>query len=446
MSNTTVLDVRVNADRMFAERRFEEALALYLCVLAQEPDHLDARLRVADGLLALGDVQRAAVVYTTLARHTAHAGYPLRALAAILILRALEPQLGQLVRAVAELYAADVGRTGRGARILPAVETAELSSEARALGELRGEALRVAAEEHGKDLSRCRMAYPDVLPRIPLLSELRQDDFVHVFETVSLVRKRGGDSVIAQGEPGQSFFLVSRGDLEVVREDSSGRTQLATLHEGAVFGEMALLSRTPRTAHVLATSDTELLELHVEALGAAGSGVAEIAGALGKFTRERLIKNLLATAPMFKLLDRTQGIDLVRRFVAHEVAALTDVVREGEPGRGLFVVLSGSVDVWKRDGDEKILLATLGPGEVFGEISLLAASPTTATVTAAQRSTVLFLAREYVERLMSSVPALRAYLETLGDERTMETRMWLDGSARLSTVSDEIEIDLDEAL
>ncbi len=423
MSNTTVLDVRVNADRMFAERRFEEALALYLCVLAQEPDHLDARLRVADGLLALGDVQRAAVVYTTLARHTAHAGYPLRALAAILILRALEPQLGQLVRAVAELYAADVGRTGRGARILPAVETAELSSEARALGELRGEALRVAAEEHGKDLSRCR-----------------------VFETVSLVRKRGGDSVIAQGEPGQSFFLVSRGDLEVVREDSSGRTQLATLHEGAVFGEMALLSRTPRTAHVLATSDTELLELHVEALGAAGSGVAEIAGALGKFTRERLIKNLLATAPMFKLLDRTQGIDLVRRFVAHEVAALTDVVREGEPGRGLFVVLSGSVDVWKRDGDEKILLATLGPGEVFGEISLLAASPATATVTAAQRSTVLFLAREYVERLMSSVPALRAYLETLGDERTMETRMWLDGSARLSTVSDEIEIDLDEAL
>jgi cAMP-dependent protein kinase regulator len=447
VSNTTVLDVRSAADRLFSERRFEEALALHLCVLAQEPDHLDARLRVADGLLALGDVQRAAVVYTTLARHTAHAGYPLRALTAIHVLTALEPQLMQMVRAVAELYAADVGRTGRGARPLPAVETAELAPEVVALGELRGEALRLAAEEHGKDLSRCRMPYPDVLPRIPLLSELGQEDFARVFETVTLVRKGAGDAIIVQGEPGQSFFLVARGDLEVVREDAAGaRTQLATLGEGAVFGEMALLSRQPRTAHVLALSDVELLELHVEALGNASSGVENIARALGKFTRERLIKNLLTTAPMFKLLDRTQGIDLVRRFVAHEVAAATDIIREGEPGRGLFVVLMGSVDVWKRDGDEKILLATLSPGEVFGEISLLAAQPATATVTAAQRSTVLFLAREYVERLMANLPALRAYLETLGDERAMETRMWLDAGSQPSGTDDDIEIDLEEAL
>jgi hypothetical protein len=75
-------------------------------------------------------------------------------------------------------------------------------------------------------------------------------------------------------------------------------------------------------------------------------------------------------------------------------------------------------------------------------MSLMSAAPATATVTAAQRSTVLFLAREYVERLMTSVPALRSYLESLGDERAMDTAMWLDSSAS-PRLSEEIEIDLE---
>jgi hypothetical protein len=42
---------------------------------------------------------------------------------------------------------------------------------------------------------------------------------------------------------------------------------------------------------------------------------------------------------------------------------------------------------------------------------------------------VLFLAREYVERLIASVPPMREYLETLGDERAMDNRLWLDVTA-----------------
>jgi hypothetical protein len=54
---------------------------------------------------------------------------------------------------------------------------------------------------------------------------------------------------------------------------------------------------------------------------------------------------------------------------------------------------------------------------------------------------VLFLAREYVERLMDSVPDLRTYLGALNDERALDTRMWLDHSG--GAVEDDIEIELD---
>lgn len=418
---------RAEGERALVEGRFEQALALFTLALESQPEQLELRLRVADSLLALGHVQRAALVYTTLARHAAHAGHPLLALVAIKVLSTLEPALAPLVRGVADLYGADSGRIGLGARALPPSEDAPLVRPFASMGPLVGEPLARAAEALGADLTRVQASYPHVLPPIPLLSELPCADFAAVLDQGTLVRRRAGDLVLRQGEPGHSFFMVGRGDLAVVREDASGAVHtLATLHEGAVFGEMALLSRSPRSAHVRALSATDLLEFEVSALGRVSEGLASLARALDKFTRERLVHNLLNTAPLFRSLDRTQRLDLVRRFVGHDIAQGTDLIREGEPGRGLYVVLHGSVDVWKRDGDEKLLLATLGAGDVFGEMSLLQSAPATATVTAAQRSTVLFLAREYVERLMASLPKMREFLESLGDERALDTRLWLD--------------------
>jgi CRP-like cAMP-binding protein len=426
----TVAEARELAERALHEADFERALALYAAGLASEPDHLDLRLRLADALLSLGRVQEAAVVYTTLAKHAANLGYPLRAAVAIKVLCALDPALSPLMHALSELYAVESPRLGLSVRPVPASEAIALSAESLALAELRADSLVQAALAVGKDLSKCSDRYPEVLPPIPLLSELSADDFVAVLETVQLVRMRGASRVLTQGDPGSSFFIAARGDLEVVREAEDGTTvQLATLHEGALFGEMALFSKSPRGAHVNTLSEADLLELPVAALSQLAGGAVTIGRALDRFTRERLVMNLIATAPLFRPLDRGQRIDLVRRFVAHEVAAGTDLIREGESVPGLYLVLSGSVDVWKRDGDQKVLLATLASGEVFGEMSLLNAAAASASVTAAQRSTVLVLSREYVERLIESVPTLRAYLEGLGDERAMDTRMWLDNAA-----------------
>ncbi len=441
MKPSTVLEARSGADQAFARKQFPEALASYLCALAAQPAHLDARLRVADCLLAMGHVQAAAVVYTTFARQAANEGHPLRALLAIKILSTLEPLLAPLVAAVAELYCV-TGRIGRGARPVPADEQLALTAQPLACLELSAEELVRVAEQLGKATPPLKEL--GALPPIPLLSELSKEDFCAVFETMSLVRRKAGESVITQGDEGQSFFLAARGDFDISRDEPDGsRTHLTSLHEGALFGEMALLSRSPRSAHVLATSDADLLELHVAALGRLSDGAAAIARALAKFTRERLVSNLINTSRLFRPLSREQRIDLVRRFVAHEVAAQTDLIREGESGRGLYVILQGAVDVWKRVGDEKVLLATLGSSEVFGEMALLNGAPATATVTAAERSTVLFLAREYVDRLMESVPELASYLGSLGDERALDTRMWLDNTGPSAGVDEDFSIDIE---
>jgi CRP-like cAMP-binding protein len=390
-----------------------------------QPVNLDARLRVADALLALGDVQRAAVVYTALSRYAANAGYPLRALVALKVLSALEPQLEVLLRGVADLYALGSPRLGRGVRLAPGDLNVPVPPTLDLAKQIPLEQLAPHAERVASDLSGA--AYPDKLPPVPLFSELSADAFGAVLSALKLRRARPGEVIIAEGEPGQSFFVLARGEVKVTKQLAQGGVvELATLHEGSIFGEMALVSAAPRSATVTASGDADLLEFDREALGAASREVGTLAAALDKFTRERLLSNLISTCPLFTPLDRKQRMDLVRRFTAHDVAQGVVVLREGEPGRGLFVLLAGEVDVSKVDGVEKVLLATLKPGDVFGEISLLTDQPASATVTAARQSTVLFLPREVFLKLVQAFPEIREYVSQLSDDRLLDTRLLLE--------------------
>jgi small-conductance mechanosensitive channel/CRP-like cAMP-binding protein len=70
-----------------------------------------------------------------------------------------------------------------------------------------------------------------------------------------------GETVIRAGDPGSSMFVVHNGRVSVqVSENGRSRT-VATLSEGAFFGEMALFTGEPRTANIVAIEETEVLEI-----------------------------------------------------------------------------------------------------------------------------------------------------------------------------------------
>jgi len=71
-----------------------------------------------------------------------------------------------------------------------------------------------------------------------------------------------GTTVVAEGEPGRSMFIVHSGALVVSRLTDSGRTiRMAGLEPGDFFGEMTLLEMQNRSATVVAESATVLYEL-----------------------------------------------------------------------------------------------------------------------------------------------------------------------------------------
>lgn len=123
-----------------------------------------------------------------------------------------------------------------------------------------------------------------------------------------------------------------------------------------------------------------------------------------------------------------------RRFRRGEV-----LFHVGDPGDALFVVISGEVKISlpSETGDEAIL-ASLGPGEVFGELALLDGAPRSATATALVATETVMLPRDRFQELMATEAAVRdALLASIATElrrltRHVEDLHFLDITGRLA--------------
>jgi CRP-like cAMP-binding protein len=111
---------------------------------------------------------------------------------------------------------------------------------------------------------------------------------------------------------------------------------------------------------------------------------------------------LLAACPLFKGIDAEGLARLAELAAPVDFPAGHVIARQGEIGTGFFIVVSGSVRV-VRDG---VVVAHLGAGEFFGELSVLDQMPRNATVAAEEATSCLALASWDFDRVLLEEPAL----------------------------------------
>ncbi len=94
-----------------------------------------------------------------------------------------------------------------------------------------------------------------------IFAALSEEDIQRIVPLVGETHFRKGATIVRQGEPGDTFYIVDSGQVVVLRHTEPGAPQvvLSYLGPGQHFGEMALLTRQPRNATVQATLDTHLL-------------------------------------------------------------------------------------------------------------------------------------------------------------------------------------------
>jgi CRP-like cAMP-binding protein len=137
--------------------------------------------------------------------------------------------------------------------------------------------------------------------------------------------------------------------------------------------------------------------------------------------RNRAGNDRLAKIPLFQSLSAKQLAVVDGLVTTIDVSAGRELIRQGEPGREFFLVISGEAEV-RRDGE---VIAIRGGGSFFGEMALLLDRPRNASVVAKTDMTIEVIDRQDFRRLLEEYPDLHAPLL----EATAERLAALDESA-----------------
>jgi signal transduction histidine kinase len=125
------------------------------------------------------------------------------------------------------------------------------------------------------------------------------------------------------------------------------------------------------------------------------------------------IAEVLRGLPYFA--DLPQGLldQVCRESERIEVEAETTIIEEDSLSEDMFVIVDGELRVTKMGTDREVVLATLGPGEVVGEIALLDNAPRTASVTAVSKSSLIRIPANAFEDLIEDSRVVRRMFRTV---------------------------------
>jgi CRP-like cAMP-binding protein/Zn-dependent protease len=240
-----------------------------------------------------------------------------------------------------------------------------------------------------------------VLARIRFLAGLPAPALLAIASHLEERHVAADTTVITVGEPGDRFYLVRSGRLQVIAEDGAVK---GTIIPGEGFGELALLDRRPRGATVRALADCVLWSLDRGHFERWVKDRYEIAARIRASVEERAE---LAALPFFRGLEPQELDRIAPRLVTRRFPPGAVVFSEGDAADGYYVVREGEAEV--RAGGA--VLRRLRRGDGFGELALLFGLPRTATVAAVTELVLAGLSRDDFARLV------RTSGETLGEFR-----------------------------
>ena len=258
-----------------------------------------------------------------------------------------------------------------------------------------------------------------------------------------------GEIIIKQGDTGNTFFQLLEGKVGVYKNyEQADQVQVAILEQGQYFGEMAVIENYPRSTTVVAEGDVKVIEIAAEELNEYISQnpdkILEIMKLLGKridamtndyneakkvldeirlsnsrdkyqsFFNNMIQQSIFLSAKNFRL-EKPSAESL--REAAEKVSGQkpenavtysygTIIFKQGEVGKCMYIVHSGSVSIYSNYGaNNELKLAEITPVACFGEMGMILDEPRNATAVAESNDTEVEIIRaEDLENLFRSSP------------------------------------------
>lgn len=267
---------------------------------------------------------------------------------------------------------------------------ARTSVSAEAYGEWNTKKQFVAPVIPKSDEQKDRLR--SVLSKSFLFSSLEEIDMTVVIGAMSEVNAPEGERVINQGEQGDFLFVIETGILDCSIKTDGGDKVVKSCEAGDVFGELALLYNSNRSASVVARIACVLWKLDRDTFTHLVKDSAQ--------KKRQRYDSFLAKVPLLCNMDayeRSQLADALKVEVFSDGAAIFKQGDEGANANKFYILEDGNAVATK--GGQQVM--TYSSGDYFGELALIRNQPRAATITAKGEAKLLSVDSRSFKRLLN---------------------------------------------
>ncbi|OQE30847.1 hypothetical protein PENFLA_c002G00918 [Penicillium flavigenum] len=211
--------------------------------------------------------------------------------------------------------------------------------------------------------------------------------------------------VISQGDAGDYFYIVEKGNFDVYIHPSGAvqpgpdglGNKVASIGPGGSFGELALMYNAPRAATVISTEPKSTLW----ALDRITFRRILMDSA---FQRRRMYEAFLEEVPLLSPLKPYERSKIADALDTIKYTANSTIIHEGDPGDAFYLLESGEAEATKNGVSGPV--KNYRRGDYFGELALLDDKPRQASITTKTDVKVARLGRDGFKRLLGPVEGM----------------------------------------
>lgn len=224
---------------------------------------------------------------------------------------------------------------------------------------------------------------------------------------------KSGDLIIKQGDDGDNFYIIEKGEYDILINDGEKDKCVATLKNKGYFGELALLYNCPRSATIIAKNNGVLWGLDQKTF----RHIVVTATARKRQAFEKILQSvsILDSLTDYELMNLTDALSEVQ-FPNDEL-----IIKEGDGAEKMYFIMDGEVSVRVRDKKTNLdkEIVKLKRGQYFGELALVLNKPRVASVVSISDDTTCAVLDIYAfERLLGPcVDIMKRNIENYENER-----------------------------
>ncbi len=387
-----------------------QAARLILANWLTLPDNSLLRERVATLLASIGQSREAVEIYERVAIHYAFAGFPTRSLAAIKQMHALQPDKTAALDHFADLYnirSPYVNSLRCQPEITQPISPLQFDTSDNTLSE---QYLLEIITQRALDPAGLATR-PTELPAISLLSLLPAETLRRVLDFLDYEIFAHAQPVISPDFRTSELAWTASTDITLPHVDNGLRLPAGTLLGLNAFGQAA----APPQHTVMSQRGSELLRLSHTSIARLCEEFPDFLNRLTTLRRHALTEGLLCRHELFSTLNEQERIDLASTFVGLRIAQGELLIAQNQDSPGLFIILDGSIDVYRNDTDDQKIIS-MTAGDIVGELSLVNHQPSVANAVMSSPGHVLFLARDDFYRALERHPSIARYTISLANK------------------------------